>query len=103
MLFRSIYPWFYAVGILSFVLGIFIPAALKHVYFAFSKIAQLIGTIVTGLLLGIIFYVILTPIGLIAKLFGKNFLDINWKIKSDSYWIKKEQPNEGVERYEKQF
>jgi len=98
-----IYPWLYAVGILSFVLGIFIPAILKPLYFVFTKIAQLIGSIITGLLLGVVFYVILTPIGLIARLFGKNFLDINWDRRFDTYWVKKGQTDGDVKRYEKQF
>ena len=100
---ENVYPWFYIVGISIFALGIFVPVALTPIHFILKKALDVIREFTTRLILLIVFYIILTPISLIARLFGKNFLDINWKIKSDSYWIKKEQPNEGVERYEKQF
>lgn len=98
-----VYPWLYTGSALGFVLAIFIPDTLKPIYFVFTKIAHVIGTIITRLFLAVVFYVILTPVGLIAKLFGKSFLDINWKNKPTTYWIKKEQPMEGIERYERQF
>ena len=98
-----IYPWFYIAGVLSFSLGFFVPVALKPVYFLFNRITHAIGSFITGLVLVIIFYIVLTPIGLIGRLFGKNFLDINWAKETNTYWIKKEQTSAGTERYEKQF
>ena len=99
----DVYPWFYVVGVLIFALGIFIPVALMPIHFVLKKVLEVIREFTTRLVLLLLFYFVLTPIGLIARLFRKNFLDINWKRKSDSYWIKKEQPSEGAERYEKQF
>ena len=98
-----IYPWLYIAGVLSFSLGFFVPVVLKPVYFLFNRITHAIGSFITGLVLAIVFYVVLTPIGLIARLFGKNFLDINWAKETNTYWIKKEQTSAGTERYEKQF
>jgi len=99
----KIYPWLYSIGVISIVLGIFIPAWLNPIHFAFKKIGCAVGALFTGLILVIVFYIVLTPIGLIARLFGKNFLDINWAKRANTYWIKKEQLNEGTERYERQF
>ncbi len=94
---------FYVVGILIFALGIFVPVALRPVYFVLKKILDIIREFTTTLVLLLLFYFVLTPIGLIAKLFGKNFLDIDWEKKANSYWIKKEQPSERAEKYERQF
>lgn len=99
----KIYPWFYGIGLISLILGIFAPSAIKPIYFIFKKIGSFIGNIVTGLILAIVFYIVLTPIALIARLFGKDFLDIKWKKKSNTYWMPKEVVKDGVERYERQY
>ena len=40
----------------------------------------------TRIILSILFYVILTPIGLISRLFGKQFVELRWDKSNDSYW-----------------
>ncbi len=97
------YPWFYMAGALIFALGIFIPVALTPIHFVLKKVLEVIREFTARLVLLLLFYFVLTPISLIARLFGKHFLDINWRRKSDTYWIPKEPPKDGIERYEKQF
>ena len=99
----DVYPWFYVVGVLIFALGIFIPVALMPIHFVLKKVLEVIREFTARLVLLLLFYFVLTPISLIARLFGKHFLDINWRRKSDTYWIPKEPPKDGIERYEKQF
>jgi len=99
----AIYPWFYLIGLFSIICGIFHPAAIKPLYFILTKIGRLVGEIITSLMLLLVFYLILYPVSLIAKLLGKRFLDISWNEKSTTYWIVKEQPKGEAERYEKQY
>lgn len=71
--------------------------------FTFKKLTHTIGELITGLLLSIVFYVVVTPMGLIMKLFTKDPLDRRIEKEKDSYWIEKELVSEDITRYEKQF
>lgn len=46
-------------------------------------------TIILKVLFTLIFFFILTPIGLLLRLFGVDYLDVNTKGKRNSYWVKK--------------
>lgn len=95
--------WPLVTGISIIVLGIALPLSLKPLHFILRKILDVIKAIVTLPVLMFVFYLVLTPIGLIARLFGNDFLNMNWEKKSTTYWIKKEPSAEGVKKYEKQF
>lgn len=87
------YIWFYLVGVSIFTLGIIAPNLIRPIHIILAKIAHLISELITKLTLILVFYVILTPVSLIAKLFGKYFLDIDWKKNQIVIGcIKKKQP-----------
>ena len=54
------------------------------------KLVTLIGKIIAPIVMAIIYFVILTPIGLCVRLFGKDLLNIKFS-KKNSYWIKREK------------
>ena len=56
-----------------------------------------------AMMVTMLFYLVLTPIGLIAKVTGKNFLDTSFRKNQSSYW--KEIPVSRIDKssYEKQF
>lgn len=60
------------------------------VYRIWMKGAEKLGIIMNTLILSILFYVILTPIGLILRLIGKDILKRNLERESSSYWLKRE-------------
>jgi len=74
-----------------FVLGATAPAILKPVYAFWMKSALVLSWINTRIILFILFYLVLTPIGLIMRLFGKDVLDFKIEKGRDSYWQKKEK------------
>ncbi len=80
--------------------GIFIPNSLKDIYKIWMGFAFALGWVVSRIILTILFVFILTPIGLLAKIFGKEFIDLNFNKKNNSYWIpKKDSPVD----YEKMY
>ena len=54
------------------------------------KFLTLIVKIIAPIVMAIIYFVILTPIGLCVRLFGKDLLNLKFSKKS-SYWIKREK------------
>ena len=65
--------------------------------------AVILGWFMTRLILMILFYFILTPIGLLGKLFGYNFLENNFNSSANSYWNLRDSKSEINQGYEKQF
>ena len=74
-------------GVPLVVLGGLFPRSLKWVYVVWMTLAMLIGGIVSTVLLALLFYLVITPIGLIARLAGNDFLSRKLAPEATSYWI----------------
>ena len=83
-------------------LGLILPIFLKPIYFVWMTFAAILGWVMTRVILSVVFYLIITPIGLLTKLLGEDFLALK-KIKSDSYWNHRDSSEELNQNYEKQF
>lgn len=84
-------------------LGILIPVILKPIYWVWMIFATILGWIMTRLILSLLFYVIITPIALIARLFGKQFIELKWDKRDKTYWNSRLGTVFEKEKYEKQF
>ena len=78
-------PYWIGAGVLFGLWGLAWPAGLKPVYRLWMTLAIILGFFVSRILLGLIFYLVVTPIGLIMRLIGKDLLDQKMKDR-DSYW-----------------
>jgi hypothetical protein len=67
------------------------------------KFAEILGCVMTRVILTVFFYALLTPYGLVARLFRKDPLDLSWKRRKPSYWIEKPMAAPERERYERQY
>jgi len=83
-------------------LGLVLPLLLKPVYVLWMIFAVIIGWIMTRVILCIVFYIIITPISLITRLLGEDFLNLR-KAEVDSYWNYRDSLEELNQNYEKQF
>lgn len=83
-------------GLLLFIGFSFMRAILKPFYFIWMALAFVLGLVMSRVFLGFVFFAVLTPIGLLAKLFGKHFLDLK---NQTSYWQRR---NALEGNYEKQ-
>lgn len=83
--------------------GLILPSVLKPVYKAWMALSVVMGFIMTRVIMFIIFYLIVTPIGLIASITGKKFLDMKIDKGAKSYWIVREKTQKLKSDYERQF
>lgn len=75
---------------------------LAPLYKVWMGLALCMGFVVSRIILTILFFLVITPLAVIMRLFGKEFLDIKFKDGKASYWVKRESaPTK--ESYEKQF
>lgn len=86
-----------------FVLCRFFPSLMKFVYIPAMIFALIMGSIVSQIILTILFITTITPIALIGKLCGKRFLDLEFRKAGDSYWIPKNKPLDPKKSCENQF
>ena len=84
--------YFILVSVIFLILGLINSKLLKPFNFLWFKFGLLIGRIISPIIMGIIYFFVVTPIGLLMKLFQKNLLNLKKK-KSNTYWIKKDNKN----------
>lgn len=68
------------------------PALLAGLNRLWMKLGVLLGKVVSPIALGILFYVVITPIGVVIRLTGKDPLRLKFDPDTDSYWIPREPP-----------
>jgi len=94
---------FFGVGAIILLTTITIPVILKPVYSIWMVFGIIIGWIMTRIILSLLFYIILTPIGLVLRLFGKQVLELRWNKSEQSYWNYRIKENFDHGNYERQF
>ena len=97
------YIYFIVAAIVTSLLGLTAPALLSYFYKIWMFIARIMSWINTRVILAIIFFLILTPIALLMRLFGKQFIELKWDKSVKSYWNIRERSVSGGADYEKQF
>jgi hypothetical protein len=86
-------------GVMLVSFGILRPLSLKKIHHYWMTFALIIGSIVSRIILLILFYFVLTPIAGTAKVFDKRFFLLYKDKKQSSYWIDREYKK--VINYEK--
>ena len=97
------HAWFWVPGALLIVTGLAAPQALRRIYILWMGLAFFLGLIVSTVLLAVFFYVVVTPIGLAARIAGKDFLERGWS-SAPSYWkLRPAGAAKPADEYERQF
>lgn len=97
------YPWLFIVAITILLVGFAMPMLLKPIHKVWMILAVLMGWVVTRIILAVLFYLIVTPIGLSIRLLGKDFLDLEFSDDTSSYWILRKEIKKDRSDYERQF
>ncbi|MDC3205903.1 SxtJ family membrane protein [Candidatus Pelagibacter sp.] len=83
--------WSLIISIVFLILGLLNSKILFPLNKTWFKFGILIGKIISPLIMGLIFFVVVTPIGLSMRLFNKDLLNLKFN-KRKSYWIEKSEP-----------
>lgn len=81
---------------------IFAPNKLGLVERSWIKFGNFLGLIISPIILGIVFYGIITPTALFLKIIGRDLLNLK-KISKDSYWSNRDNSNIEPDRFKKQY
>ena len=109
------YGWFFKGWsqsvVLSFVgaalafglLGLVAPKVLRPLNWLWFQLGQLLGKIVSPVVLGAIFFLLLTPVALVTRLFGRDELRLKRKASHTTYWLDRAPPGPEPESFKNQF
>ena len=83
--------WSLIISIIFLILGLLNSKVLTPLNRIWFKFGIILGKIVSPFVMGIIYFLIVTPIGLIMRLFRKDLLNLKYDNKN-TYWIEKTGP-----------
>ena len=88
---ESIYIWSLIISITFLLLGLTQSKILTPLNKIWFKFGLLLGKIVAPIVMGIVFFFVVTPTGIIMRIFRKDVLNLK-KNENNSYWIEKTGP-----------
>ena len=88
-------PWALAVGALLLIPALIVPRSLGPVHRVWMLVGDMLGWINTRILLGVVFYGLITPMGLVRRFFGYNTMRRAYEAGVESYRVVK-RPGPGA-------
>ena len=92
--------YFLTASIIFLILGVLNSKLLSPFNKAWIKFGEILGLIIAPIVMGMVYFVILTPVSLIVRLFGKDLLGLKFLKRKETYWIKR---NKKLTSMDKQF
>ena len=79
--------WAVVPGSLLAIAGLMMPGLLKHVYQGWMWVGHVMGWVNTRIILGVLFYGVVTPMGLVMKLTGRDPMRSGFKPDAQTYRV----------------
>ena len=83
--------WSIIIAILFLSLGLINSRFLTPLNNIWLKFGELIGKIVSPIVMGIIYFLVITPIGLFMRIIGKDLIGLKLSKQKETYWIKRQK------------
>ena len=83
---KSSTVYFALIGTILILTAVIHPKTLRLLNKVWMSLAILLGFVMSRVILTFLFYLVLTPIGILAKLVGKKFLDLKYDKTAETYW-----------------
>lgn len=95
--------WAFGVSGAFLLVALVIPKILHPLNVVWMKLALVMNKIVSPLVLGMLFFTTITPLGIFMRLMGKDLLRLKFDKNATSYWIKRDPPGPPPESMQNQF
>jgi len=97
------YPWEFGLAAVTAVVTIARPEWLAPLNRLWMKFGELMHRVVSPVVLGVIFYGVFTPIGLVMRMAGRDSMKRKFKAAAPTYWIERDPPGPPAESFRDQF
>jgi len=89
--FNFVRVWALVIALIFLVLGLTKPSVLKPLNTGWIKLGEILGKIIAPVVMLLVFFIVITPIGLMLRLFGKDILGLKFSEKVKTYWITRDK------------
>ncbi len=90
-------------AVVTLAVSLFIPSLLSPLNRAWMKLAEVMHRFISPIVLGLIFFLVVTPFGLIRRTLGSDPLSRKWDSDSNSYWIVRTPPGPPSRSFKNQY
>ena len=90
--------WAFILSLVFLVLGVLNSKFLTPLNKLWFKFGILLGSIVSPIVMGAVFFIVVTPIGVIMRFLGKDLLRINKNKLVSTYWIKRDKQQSSMKK-----
>ena len=90
---KSLNPNFYLIffSIIFLILGILNSKILTPLNNSWIKLGEILGRIIAPIVMALVYFLVLTPISLLIRVYGKDLLGLKFSKTRSSYWIKRQR------------
>ena len=89
--FNFVRIWALVIALIFLFLGMTRPSVLKPLNTGWIKLGEILGKIIAPIVMLLVFFIVITPIGLMLRLFGKDILGLKFSEKVKTYWIMRDK------------
>ena len=80
-----------SISLVFLVLGLFNSKILSPLSKAWIKLGEILGKIIAPIVMALVYFIILTPVSLLVRVFGKDLIGLKFKKNQNTYWIKRKK------------
>lgn len=100
---KPVYPVPLGLALAFLAVALVVPKWLAPLNRLWMKFGELLHRIVSPVILGIMFFGVITPVGWLMRLAGKDLLRTKFDREAESYWIRREPPGPESASMKRQF
>ena len=83
--------YFITISIIFLILGLINSKLLTPLNKSWIKLGEILGIIIAPIVMALVYFVILTPVSLIVRIFGKDLLSLKLLKEKETYWIERKK------------
>ena len=83
--------WSFVIALIFFTISFLKPIIFKPFNKAWIKFGEILGVTIAPIVMALVYFIVLTPISLILRIFGKDLLGLKFFKRQDTYWIKRKK------------
>ena len=88
---ESLNFYFIIASVVFLILGLLNSKLLSPLNKSWVKLGEILGIIIAPIVMALVYFVILTPISIIVRVFGKDLLGLKFLKEKETYWIKRKK------------
>lgn len=92
----------FSAGVVIFIVSLISLKLTRIIYLGLTLVTLPIGLAISYVLLAVLYFLLITPVGLLFRLIGRDLMHRNFDADTKSYWYRRDPPKT-LERYFRQF